>query len=98
MNLCINARDAMPQGGVLTISVDSCWVDEDIASKNLEASVGHYIVVTVADTGSGIAPEIRDRIFDPFFTTKSPDQRNRARASHRVGIVKNAGGFLTVYE
>ena len=96
MNLCINARDAMPQGGVLTVAVDNCWVDEDMASKNLEATVGGYIVVTVTDTGSGIAPEIRDRIFDPFFTTKSSDRGTGLGLSTVSGIVKNAGGFLTV--
>lgn len=97
MNLCVNARDAMPNGGVLTVSIDSCFVDEDIASKNLEASVGHYIVVTVADTGTGIAPEVRDRIFDPFFTTKALDKGTGLGLATVSGIVKNAGGFLRVY-
>ncbi|CAN5599505.1 hypothetical protein BH23CYA1_BH23CYA1_08690 [soil metagenome] len=96
MNLCINARDAMPQGGVLTIAVDNCWVSEDMASKNLEAAVGDYIVVTVTDTGSGISPDIRDRIFDPFFTTKSSDRGTGLGLAMVSGIVKNAGGFLTV--
>lgn len=96
MNLCINARDAMPNGGVLSVTVDNCYVDEAAASKNLEAAVGHYIVVRVADTGTGIAPEMRDRIFDPFFTTKAPDKGTGLGLSTVSGIVKNAGGFLEV--
>jgi two-component system, cell cycle sensor histidine kinase and response regulator CckA len=96
MNLCINARDAMPKGGTLTLSVDRCFIDKAMAKKSLDASVGHYIVVTVADTGTGISPEIRDRIFDPFFTTKAPDKGTGLGLATVLGIIKNAGGFLTV--
>ncbi|MGI8936190.1 MAG: PAS domain S-box protein [Phormidesmis sp.] len=96
MNLCINARDAMPGGGVLTISVDSGFVDAAVASKIPDASVGHYMIVTVTDTGTGIPPEVRDRMFDPFFTTKSPDQGTGLGLATVLGIVKNAGGFLRV--
>ncbi|PZO58646.1 MAG: histidine kinase [Phormidesmis priestleyi] len=96
MNLCINARDAMPNGGVLSVAVDNCYVSEATASKNLEAAVGHYIVVRVADTGTGITPEMRDRIFDPFFTTKAPDKGTGLGLSTVSGIVKNAGGFIEV--
>lgn len=113
MNLCINARDAMPEGGILTISVENAFVDETTAGKSLAKSIGHYagsvrhssvehssvgqyVVVTVADTGIGIAPEIRDRIFDPFFTTKGPDKGTGLGLATVIGIVKNAGGFLQV--
>ncbi len=96
MNLCINARDAMPDGGVLSVVVDNCYVDEAAASKNLDAAVGHYVVVRVTDTGIGIAPEMRDRIFDPFFTTKPPDKGTGLGLSTVSGIVKNAGGFIEV--
>jgi two-component system, cell cycle sensor histidine kinase and response regulator CckA len=96
MNLCINARDAMPKGGTLKLSIDRCGVDKAMANKNLNASVGDYIVVTVADTGTGIPLEIRDRIFDPFFTTKAPDKGTGLGLATVLGIVKNAGGFLNV--
>lgn len=96
MNLCINARDAMPDGGILTLSVGNTFVNEDIASRNIGVSVGHYVVVTVTDTGVGIPPEVRSRIFDPFFTTKSSDQGTGLGLATVLGIVKNAGGFVKV--
>lgn len=96
MNLCINARDAMPEGGVLTLSVDVCLVDEAIARRHLNAAVGHYVVVSVADTGVGIPPEIRDRIFEPFFTTKDADKGTGLGLATVTGIVNKAGGFLSV--
>lgn len=96
MNLCINARDAMPDGGTLTLSVENTFVTEIMARKNLDMSTGHYVVVTVADTGTGIAPEVRDRIFDPFFTTKAPDKGTGLGLATVLGIVKKAGGFLHV--
>ena len=97
MNLCINARDAMSEGGVLTLKVDNAFVDKAIADKNLDMSVGHYVVVSVVDTGSGIPPEVRDRMFDPFFTTKSPDKGTGLGLATVLGIVKKAGGFLKVH-
>ncbi|EDX83215.1 PAS fold family [Synechococcus sp. PCC 7335] len=103
MNLCVNARDAMVEGGVLTVSIDTIDVneasinkDEVITGKDIEMLAGHYIVVTVADTGVGIAPEVRDRIFDPFFTTKSPDKGTGLGLATVLGIVRKAGGFLKV--
>ncbi|MEO0988702.1 MAG: PAS domain S-box protein, partial [Cyanobacteria bacterium J06639_14] len=96
MNLCINARDAMPDGGILTITIAHSVVDEAIARKNWDAQVGEYVVVTIADTGTGIAPEIRDRIFDPFFTTKEIGQGTGLGLSTVLGIVKNYGGFLQI--
>ncbi len=97
MNLLINARDAMPNGGILTISVELCSIDEKQARTILEAQVGDYVVVTVADTGTGISPEIRDHIFDPFFTTKEPDQGTGLGLPTVLGIVKDYGGFLQVF-
>ena len=96
MNLCINARDAMPEGGVLTLCVETCSIDEAMASRYLDASVGDYVVVTVTDTGVGIPPEIRDRIFDPFFTTKAPDKGTGLGLATVSGIIKKTGGFLIV--
>ncbi|EDX83108.1 PAS fold family [Synechococcus sp. PCC 7335] len=96
MNLCVNARDAMPNGGVLTIVLDQVSVTEAAARKDPEVLAGHYMVVTVADTGAGIASEVRDRIFDPFFTTKTPDQGTGLGLATVLGIVRKAGGFLKV--
>ncbi|MGB3615725.1 MAG: PAS domain S-box protein, partial [Elainellaceae cyanobacterium] len=74
MNLCVNARDAMPDGGVLTISAEAVVVDQAIARLNSDVAVGSYIKVTIADTGMGITAEVRDRMFEPFFTTKGIGQ------------------------
>lgn len=96
INLCINARDAMPDGGTLTLTAENVWVDEATAQLHLDAQVGHYVVVTVADTGTGIMPEVRDRIFDPFFTTKESGYGTGLGLATVLGIVKNYGGFLQV--
>jgi PAS domain S-box-containing protein len=96
MNLCINARDAMPNGGVLTLCAENVCVDEGFAQMNLDARSGNYVLVTVADTGMGIPADLRDRIFDPFFTTKPVGQGTGLGLSTVLGIVKNYGGFLQV--
>lgn len=97
MNLCVNARDAMPNGGILSFSIEHCFVDQAFAQTNLDAQIGNYMVVTIADTGTGILLEVRDRIFDPFFTTKPPGQGTGLGLSTVLGIVKNYGGFLQVF-
>ncbi|WP_019499681.1 response regulator [Pseudanabaena sp. PCC 6802] len=96
MNLCINARDAMPDGGLLTLSAENFPVDERFAQMHLEARAGNYVVITVADTGCGIVPEVRDRIFDPFFTTKATGKGSGLGLSSVLGIVKTYGGFIEV--
>ncbi len=96
MNLCINARDAMPNGGTLRITAENLFIDSTYARMNIEAKVGAYVVVTVSDTGVGITPEIIDRIFDPFFTTKEVSKGTGLGLSTALGIVKNHGGFITV--
>jgi two-component system, cell cycle sensor histidine kinase and response regulator CckA len=96
MNFCVNARDAMPNGGILSISAENKVVDETYARMNLEAKVGSYVVVTFKDTGMGIAPEHIDRIFEPFFTTKSLGEGTGLGLSTTMGIIKNHGGFVTV--
>jgi two-component system, cell cycle sensor histidine kinase and response regulator CckA len=97
MNLCVNARDAMPNGGILSLSVEHCFVDEAFTQTYLDAQIGDYVIVTVADTGVGIPPEVRDRIFDPFFTTKALGQGTGLGLATVLGIVKNYGGFLQVF-
>jgi two-component system, cell cycle sensor histidine kinase and response regulator CckA len=96
MNLCVNARDAMPNGGVLTISAENRMINETYARLHLDAKVGSYVAVTFADTGVGIPPEYIDRIFEPFFTTKESGQGTGLGLSTTIGIIKNHGGFLTV--
>jgi PAS domain S-box-containing protein len=97
MNLCVNARDAMPDGGTLQISAENLAIDENYARMNLDAQIGSYVVVTIADTGMGIAPEIVDRIYDPFFTTKDVGQGTGLGLSTVIGIIKNHHGFINVY-
>jgi two-component system, cell cycle sensor histidine kinase and response regulator CckA len=97
MNLIVNARDAMPNGGKLTLYADNCHLDKTYARLHLDARVGNYIVVTVADTGMGIAPELQDRIFEPFFTTKEQGKGTGLGLSTVLGIVKSHGGFINVY-
>lgn len=97
MNLCINARDAMPNGGTLTISAENILIDEQYARIDLDAKVGPYIVISIADTGTGIRPEISERIFEPFFTTKKLGQGTGLGLSTAIGIIKSHGGFLKVY-
>ncbi|MBD1909146.1 MULTISPECIES: response regulator [unclassified Leptolyngbya] len=96
MNLVVNARDAMLDGGTLTISAKNLVIDEHYARMNLEASVGAYIELTVKDTGIGMSAEVTDRIFEPFFTTKEIGQGTGLGLSTVRGIVKSHKGFIQV--
>jgi len=96
MNLCVNARDAMPRGGRLTISAENIQIDENYARMNIDSRPGRYVLITIADTGTGIPREIIDKIFDPFFTTKGPASGTGLGLSTVLGIVKSHGGFITV--
>ena len=96
MNLCVNARDAMPEGGTLQISARNLWVDAQYARMNIEAKVGPYIVITATDTGTGIGNEVIERIFEPFFTTKEVGKGTGLGLSTVLGIVKSHGGFVKV--
>ncbi len=96
MNLCVNARDAMPNGGTLYITAENLEIDENYARMHLDAKVGSYVVVTIADTGIGIPPNILDRIFDPFFTTKEIGKGTGLGLSTVLGIVKSHRGWIDV--
>ena len=97
MNFFVNARDAMPNGGQITLSATNLEIDDAFAATHIEAQPGPYILVTVADTGVGIAPDKIDHIFEPFFTTKQAKGGTGLGLSTAHGLVKNHGGFITVY-
>jgi PAS domain S-box-containing protein len=97
MNLTINARDAMPDGGHLSIAAENLILDRSYLRLNIDAKTGPYVVLTVADTGAGIAPDILERIFDPFFTTKAPGKGTGLGLSTSLSIVKSHGGFVSVH-
>jgi two-component system cell cycle sensor histidine kinase/response regulator CckA len=97
MNLCVNARDAMPDGGTLYISGRNITVDEHYARMQSGAKPGRYVFFEVRDTGIGIPPEIIETIFEPFFTTKPATMGTGLGLSTVMAIVKNHGGFVNVY-
>jgi PAS domain S-box-containing protein len=97
MNLSVNARDAMPNGGKLRIEAENVYLDENYARMYLEAKPGQFVVITVTDTGSGIPSEILDKIFEPFFTTKEIGKGTGLGLSNVSAIVKSHGGFVNVY-
>lgn len=97
LNLCVNARDAMPHGGRLTLEALQVDMDAAYASTIPDARPGSYVALRVSDTGTGIPPDILDRIFEPFFTTKDPEKGTGLGLSTVIGIVKGHGGFLQVY-
>ncbi|HUL51317.1 MAG TPA: PAS domain S-box protein [Candidatus Nitrosotalea sp.] len=96
LNLCVNARDAMPDGGVLSISAENGRTDEAQARHHPDSKPGRCVVVSVADTGTGIPPEILESIFDPFFTTKEPGMGTGLGLATVTGILKNHHGFVEV--
>jgi PAS domain S-box-containing protein len=97
LNLCVNARDAMPGGGKLCLRMENTVLDENQAAANLEAKPGRHVVISVTDTGAGMTREIQDRIFEPFFTTKEPGKGTGLGLSTTLAIVKSHGGFINCY-
>lgn len=97
MNLCVNARDAMPDGGQLLLSVGNLMVDEIFTGLNPGSKPGPHLLIQVADTGTGMTPEVRERIFDPFYTTKEAGHGTGLGLSTSLAIVQSHGGFINVY-
>ena len=97
MNLCVNARDAMPEGGTLTLKLENQEFDESFARMTPGARPGRYVCLSVTDTGEGIAPEHLDKIFDPFFTTKELGKGTGLGLSTVLGIVQSHDGFIQVH-
>jgi PAS domain S-box-containing protein len=96
LNLCVNARDAMPNGGTLTLAADNVELTPAEAAEIPEGKPGSYVLLIVSDTGTGISPEVLPRIFDAFFTTKAPGKGTGLGLSTIVRIIRNHGGFLSV--
>ena len=96
MNLCVNARDAMPDGGRLTLAAANVILDVAAAATTPDAKPGRHVCVSVTDTGTGIPPEVLDRIFDPFFTTKELGKGTGLGLATVLGILRGHGGFVRV--
>ncbi len=96
LNLCVNARDAMPQGGMLTIGAEVIDLDAENATRILEARPGCFIRLKVSATGTGIAPAHLERIFDPFFTTKPADRGTGLGLANALGNARGHNGFINV--
>ena len=97
LNLAINARDAMPEGGKLTIEVSNAFLDDDYASQHADVAAGQYVMIAVTDTGTGMAPDVVARAFEPFFTTKAEGQGTGLGLSQVYGFVKQSGGHVKIY-
>ena len=97
LNLAVNARDAMPDGGEVIFETEIVTVDEEFCRMRRDATPGTYVKTSVVDTGHGIPADIQQRIFEPFFTTKGSDQGTGMGLAMVYGIVRNHGGFVRVY-
>ncbi len=97
LNLCVNARDAMPNGGLLSITMENVVVDDTYSAMNPDSTTGEFVMGMVEDTGTGISKEIADRIFEPFFTTKEIGKGTGLGLSTTMAIIKAHGGFINLY-
>jgi CheY-like chemotaxis protein len=97
MNLCLNARDAMPEGGRLALETDNVQLDDEYARLHLEARAGEFVRLRVSDTGMGIPPDVLPRIFEPFFTTKKAGEGTGLGLAMVFGIIKQHQGWIDCY-
>ncbi len=97
LNLCINARDAMPGGGRLTVETANAHIDDNYARSRPEVMAGQYVLICVTDTGTGMSPETVERAFDPFFTTKPVGKGTGLGLSQVFGFAKQSGGHVAIY-
>lgn len=97
LNLCVNSRDAMPEGGRLTVETANCHLDDRYSRLHPGVPAGQYVLIAVTDTGTGMPQEVADKAFDPFFTTKDPTKGTGLGLSQVFGFVRQSGGHVKIY-